>query len=148
MKNDIRFHKDGHCLYLVQDLEGLDLYQRVIAIDNFKNKETKLFERLIDNEIIKIFRANGINVYSTDKSALNRAFDTLKQKGKGIATTDLYDTDKLYRCVKVAESDRVNLFNIWLEDDRYLQVGVEILEIRLWNTLERKIECLKQIGCQ
>ena len=131
MKNDIRFHKDGHCLYLVQDLEGLDLYERVIAMDNFKNKETKLFERLIDNEIIKIFRANGINVYSTDKSALNRAFDTLKQKGKGIATTDLYDTDKLYRCVKVAESDRSNLFNIWLEDDRYLQVGVEVVEIRL-----------------
>ena len=44
---------------------------------------------------------------------------------------NLVDTDKLYRCVKVAESDRSNLFNIWLEDDRYLQVGVEVKEIRL-----------------
>lgn len=129
--SNIVFKKDGNCLYLVEDLVNMDLYQKTKAIENFKNKETKLFERMIDNEIIKIFRANGVNIYSTEESALNRAFATLKAKGKGIMINDIYDKDRIFRCIKVAESDRQGSFNIWLEDDRYLQCGIEIQEIRL-----------------
>ena len=131
MNNNITFKKDQNCLYMVQDLQGLDEYERITTTDNFVKKETKLFERMIDTEIVKIFQANGIKIYSTDKSVLNRAFDTLKQKGKLISITDIYEKDKIFGCVKVCESNRTCMFNVWLEDDRYLQVGVLIEVIRL-----------------
>ena len=128
---NINFHKDGNCLYLVEDLIGMNDWQKQKAIDNFKNRETKMFEKLIDNEIYKIFKRNGINIYSTEKSALNCAFDTLKQKGKGIQVDDIYEKKSIYGCVKVSTSDRQCMFNIWLEDNRYLQCGVKVDEIKL-----------------
>lgn len=127
----ITFKKDGNCLYLVEDLIGMSEWEKQKAIENFKTKETKLFEKMIDNEIVKIFRKNGVNIYSTEKSALNSAFSDLARKGKKVLVDDIYDKDKIFGCVKVAESDRQCMFNIWLEDDRYLQCGVAIREIRL-----------------
>lgn len=127
----INFKKDGNCLYLVEDLEGMSDWEKQKSIENFKSKETKLFEKMIDNEIVKIFRKNGVNIYSMEKSVLNGAFDTLKRKGKTISVEDIYGKDKIFGCVKVADSDRQCMFNIWLEDDRYLQCGVCIKEIKL-----------------
>ena len=127
----ITFKKDGNCLYLVEDLIGMTDWEKAKAIENFKVKETKLFEKMIDNEIYKIFKRNGVNIYSTEKSVLQGAFDTLKRKGKGISIEDIYEKDKIFGCVKVADSDRQGSFNIWLEDDRYLQCGCRVCEVRL-----------------
>lgn len=126
--SNITFHKENNCLYLVQDLKDLNLYERTRAIENFTNKESKRFEMLVDNEILKIFRRNGVNVYSTEKSVLKRAFNTLKQKGKTIDTIDLYDKEEIFGCIKVKSIDDKCSFNIWLEDDRYLQIGVKVVE--------------------
>ena len=57
--------------------------------------------------------------------------NSLKQKGKLISITDIYEKDKIFGCVKVCESNRTCMFNVWLEDDRYLQCGVKIEVIRL-----------------
>ena len=131
-------YKDENCLYLTQDLSGMGTYDRAKAIVNFCDKETKLFEKEIDRAILEIFERNGINIPNTDKSVLKLAFDLLKSKGKDIMIINLYATNlkSIYQSQLVKET---KLFTIWLEDNRYLQCGVEIKEIRKWNTLERKM---------
>lgn len=121
--------KDNNCLYLTQDLSGLGTYDRAKAIIQFCDKETKLFEKEIDKAILEIFERNGINVPNTDKSVLKLAFDLLKAKGKKIQVSDIYaKTTDLYNSELVKQTKQ---FSIWLEDDRYLQVGVEVVEIIL-----------------
>ena len=116
-------------LYLVQDLSGLDLYEKSKAIVHFCDKETKLLEREIDRAILEIFESNGINIPSTDKSVLKQAFAILKEQRKDIVITDNYaDMVDLYNSSLIKHT---KLFTIWLEDDRYLQCGVNIEVIKL-----------------
>ena len=122
-------HKDGNCLYLTQDLSGMTLYEKSKAIVNFCDKETKAFEREIDRSILEVFERYGINIVSTDKSVLKQAFDLLKSNGIDIEVDDIYIS-----LIDLYNSDLVKqtkLFTIWLEDDTYLQCGVEIKEKRL-----------------
>ena len=121
--------KDNNCLYLTQDLSGLGTYDKAKAIVNFCDKETKLFEKEIDRAIIEIFERNGIQIPNTDKSVLKLAFDLLKAKGIKIDVVDNYkNSTDLYNSELIKQT---KLFSIWLEDNTYLQVGVEIKEIRL-----------------
>lgn len=122
-----QIEKKDNCIYLVQDLYGADLYEKSKAIVNFCDKETKLLEREIDRAILEIFERNGINISSTSKSALKRAFDTLKGIGKDILVDDNYNIVDLYNAQMVKNT---KLFSIWLEDERYLQCGVEIIETK------------------
>lgn len=121
--------KDNNCLYLTQDLSGLGTYDKAKAIVNFCDKETKLFEKEIDRAILEIFERNGIKIPNTDKSVLKLAFDLLNAKGIKIDVVDNYKnyTD-LYNSELIKQT---KLFSIWLEDNTYLQVGVEIKEIKL-----------------
>ena len=57
-----KIERDDDCLYLVQDISGMEIYDKSKAIVNFCDKETKLFEKEIDKAIIDIFQANGINI--------------------------------------------------------------------------------------
>ena len=121
--------KDSNCLYLTQDLSGLGTYDRAKAIISFCDKETKLFEKEIDKAILEIFERNGINVPNTDKSVLKLAFDLLKAKGKKIQVSDIYaKATDLYNSQLIKQTKQ---FTIWLEDDTYLQVGVEVKESKL-----------------
>lgn len=118
--------RDNECLYLTQDLSGLGTYDRAKAIIQFCDKETKLFEKEIDKAILEIFERNGINVPNTEKSVLKLAFDLLKAKGKQIQVCDIYaKTTDLYNSELVKQTKQ---FSIWLEDNTYLQVGVEVKE--------------------
>lgn len=125
--NSVKLMQNGNCYYLIQNLAGLSLYQRTKTIDKFIKHETKILENCIDNEIRAIFKRNGINVYETDKSALNDLFSALNEKGKDIELVDLYDTPHLDNCVLLGKSP--NGMTIWLEDDTLLQCGFEVKEI-------------------
>ena len=121
--------KDNNCISLTQDLWGMDLYERSKAIVDFCNKETKLFEKEIDRLLLSVFERNGVNIYSTDKSVLKQAFDTLKANGKTIRISDLFKDIPLYDTEIVKETK--NHFMVVLESKRYLQCGVHIQEIKL-----------------
>lgn len=122
-----RIEIDGNCLYLIQDLWGLDTYQRAKALVDFCDKETKRFEKEIDRKIIDIFEKNGINIVSTNKSALKQAIGTLKGKGKNIEIEDiLKGVEDSYNIEFITNTK--NHFTIMLEDNRYLQCGVCVME--------------------
>lgn len=126
---EVKLIQENNCLYLTQNIEGCGLYQRTKFIRNFINNETKVLEDLAETEIRKIFAKNGINIYSTDKSALNLAFDTLNRKGKEIVITDLYKDNENFGCVLVGMS--ANEMSVWLEDDKILQCGVMVEERKI-----------------
>lgn len=130
--------KDADCIYLTQDLQGMGTYDKSKAIVNFCDKETKSFEKEIDKVILSIFERNGINIPNTDKSVLKKAFATLNANGKNIEIKDLYKNRQLYNTVVIKETK--NHFVVVLEEDRYLQCGIQVKEIRLWDTLEPKME--------
>ena len=109
-------YKDNDCLYLTQDISGMNPYDKAKAIVNFCDKETKLFEKEIDRVILEIFDRYDINIPSTDKSVLKLAFDLLKAKGKGIVITDLYkDNINSDMCEFIKETK--NHFVVLLETD-------------------------------
>ena len=122
-----RIVKDDNCLYLVQDISGMDLYDRSKAIVSFCDKETKLFEKEIDRTILEIFERNNIAIKDTKKATLKKAFERLSLLGKKIVVEDIYKNVSLYECVKIKET---KLFVIWLEQKTYLQMGVFIKEER------------------
>lgn len=118
--------KIDNCLYLTLNIDGYGLYQRTKLIKNFIVNETKVLEDLADTEIRAIFAKNGINIYSTEESALKQAFDTLKGKGKEIVITDLYKDNENFGCILVGMS--ANDMSVWLEDNKILQCGIMIEE--------------------
>lgn len=118
--------REDNCLYLIQDLQGLDTYERAKAIVNFCDKETKSFEKQIDLVILDIFERNGINIPNTDKSVLKRAFAILKENNKTIEIVDLY---KDYKQLIVRETK--NHFNVILDENRFLECGVMVKESKL-----------------
>lgn len=121
--NLAKIERDNDCVYMLQDISGLQGYDRAKAIVNFCDKETKIFEREIDRAILEILSRNGINVPSTDKSVLKLAFDQLKSKGKDIRVEN--NTENLYNCEKIKVC---KLFTVYLEDDKYLQVAIRVKE--------------------
>ncbi len=125
--------KDADCIYLTQDLQGMGTYDKSKAIVNFCDKETKSFEKEIDKVILSIFERNGINIPNTDKSVLKKAFATLNKNGKNIEIKDLYKNRQLYNTVVIKETK--NHFVVVLEEDRYLQCGIQVKEIRLWENM-------------
>lgn len=125
-----RIEKDDNCVYMIQDISGATEYERAKAIVNFCDKETKLFEKAIDQEISRVFERNGINVPSTDKSVLKLAFGVLKSKGKTIEVEDTlkdYYKDEKLEFVKTTKGK----FTIVLEDKRYLQCCVSVEERKI-----------------
>ena len=128
-----RIVKEDNCLYLIQDIGGLDTYERSKAIVNFCDKETKRFEKEIDSVITDIFQQNGINIATTTKSVLKSAFDTLNAKGKTIEIVDLLKNSE---CELITTTK--NHFNVMLETIRVadcygetLQCGVMVEERKI-----------------
>ena len=125
--NLAKIERDNDCVYMLQDISGLQGYDRAKAIVNFCDKETKIFEREIDRTILDIFEKNNIAVKDTKNDTLKRAFEKLGLLGKKIIVEDIYKNVSLYQCEKIKEN---KLFAIWLEDKSYLQMGVSIKEER------------------
>lgn len=117
---------EDNCIYLLQDLQGLGVYEKAKAIVDFCDKETKSFEKEIDRMILEIFEKHGINIPNTDKSVLKRAFDILKDKGVKLTIVDLYENrfDKIIKKTK-------NHFNVIYDERRFLECGVQIVEVEI-----------------
>lgn len=122
-----RIESENGCVYMLQDIGDSNEYERAKAIVNFCDKESKLFEKAIDREIVKIFERNGINVPSTDKSVLKLAFDLLKERGKQI---EVIDTLKNYKEIQDLEFVKLTKgkFTVALEQKRYLQCSIQVKE--------------------
>jgi hypothetical protein len=119
--------KDNNQLYLTQEIDTNNIYEKAKTIVNFCDKETKLFEKEIDRAILDIFSRNGIEIPNTKKSVLKLAFGWLKDKGKEIVITNVF-TQTYMGCILVRKND---LFNVYMENDNgkeILQCGVCIEE--------------------
>ena len=127
--------REDNCIYLTQDIGGMNIYDRAKAIVNFVEKETKELEKEIDNAILDIFEDNHIFIQSKRKSVLKKAFDTLNQiYHKDIKVRDLYkDKKDIYKTELIKTTD---LFTIWLEDDTTLQVGIEIYVVEINSVVD------------
>ena len=127
MKNQPKIVIENNTVFLTLDLKGLGLYEKGKAIRRFINNDTKIVEDYADTIIRGILRRNGINVYSNDKSVLKCLFDTLKRKGKRIEIIDFYKNANIDNCEILKTTD--NKMTVLLEEDRYLECGVEIKEV-------------------
>ena len=125
-----KIERENGYVYMLQDISGVNEYERAKAIINFCDKESKVFEKAIDREIVEIFERNGINIPSTDKSVLKLAFEVLKGKGKYV---EVIDTLKDYKKIEGLEFVKLTKgkFVVALEDKQYLQCCVKVKEIEL-----------------
>lgn len=118
----------NHCFYLVQKIENSDLYKRSKDIQEFVDKETKKLEYVANAEIKTILRQKGINIPSNTENAYKSALDTLKTEfHKVIDIEDLYKDKNFENCEFIGVSN--NGMTIVLENDKYLQAGIQIKEV-------------------
>ena len=75
-------------LYLWEDINDLDIYDRAKVINRFLTKESKIMEISLETILRDFLRDNGIIPLTMDKNALNEAFERLKLKGKSISIID------------------------------------------------------------
>lgn len=128
MKRKPQIEIEDNTIYLSMDLKGLDLYERGKAIRRFINSDIKIVQDYVDMLCVYIFKKNGINVLSMDKSALERAFDSLKAKGKKIDLIDIYKNKEIWHSQILDSKDYITIV---LEENRYLIAGVKVEEIDL-----------------
>ena len=128
MKRKPQITIEENIIYLTIDLKGLDLYERGKTIRRFINSDTKIVQDYVDMLCVYIFKKNGINVLSMDKSALERAFDSLKAKGKKIDLTDIYKNKDIWHSQILDSKDYITIV---LEENRYLIAGVEVVEKKI-----------------
>ena len=121
-----QIYNDHNSYYLIQDIQGLDRYQRAKAISNFVSKSTKLLEMYLDSELEKIFADNFILIRNNDKESIKRAFSQLRQRGKQIEILDLFSGKDFYKCEFIHRTS--GKMTIVLEEQRYLQCGCKIME--------------------
>ena len=128
MKRKPNITIEDNTIFLSMDLKGLDLYERGKTIRRFINSDTKIVQDYVDMLCVYIFKKNGINVLSMDKSAIEQAFDSLKAKGKTLDLTDVYANKDLWRCQVLDKKDHMTVI---LEENRYLQCGVKVEEVNI-----------------
>ena len=126
MKRKPQIEIEDSTIYLSMDLKGLDLYERGKAIRRFINSDIKIVQDYVDMLCVCIFKKNGINVLSMDKSALERAFDSLKAKGKKIDLIDIYKNKEIWHSQILDSKDYITIV---LEENRYLECGVKVEEV-------------------
>ena len=122
-------YEDGQ-VYMLQDISGVNEYERAKAIVNFCDKESKLFEKAIDREIIEVFQRNGIEIPSTDKKVLKLAFDLLNSKGLDIEVEDMLENYEQVQGLEFVKRTK-GKFIVALEDKTYLQCCVRVKEKKL-----------------
>ena len=121
-----QIYNDHNSYYLIQDIQGLDRYQRAKAINNFVSKGTKLLEMYLDSEIEKIFADNFILIRNSDKESIKRAFRELRQRGKQIEILDLFSGKEFYKCEYITTTK--GKMTVVIEEDKYLEAGIRVNE--------------------
>ena len=121
-----QIYNDHNSFYLVQDLQGMDTYEKTKAISKFVSKSTKLLEMYLDSELEKIFANNFILIRNNDKESIKRAFSQLKALGKQIEILDLFSGKEFYKCEFIHRTK--GKMTIVLEESRYIECGIKIIE--------------------
>ena len=75
---------------LSQSIKGFSTYERAKAIHNFVEKETKVLEIAIENDLREFLKKHDISIKDGSNEALNRAFTELECKGFHIGIRDRY----------------------------------------------------------
>lgn len=126
MKREPQITIQDNTIFLTMDLKGLNLYERGKVIRRFINSDTKIVEDYADRLCKEILSKYGIKVKDTTASAYNEAISELNAKGKCIVITDFYQHIDLDYCEVVQRSK--NKITVLIEDNRFLQCGVEVRE--------------------
>lgn len=75
---------------LSQSIKGFSTYERAKAIHNFVEKETKVLEIAIENDLREFLKNHDISIKDGSNEALNRALIELEYKGFHIGIRDRY----------------------------------------------------------
>ena len=75
---------------LSQSIKGFSTYERAKAIHNFVEKETKVLEIAIENDLREFLKKHDISIKDGSNEALNRALIELECKGFHIGIRDRY----------------------------------------------------------
>ena len=126
MKNDPKLTIQDNTIFLTLDLKGLDLYQRGKAIRKFVNSDTKIVEDYADRLCKAILSKYGIKVKDTTELAYKEALDRFNAMGKKLYVVDFYKDTNFDNCEIVQRSK--NKITVLIEDNRFLQAGVEVVE--------------------
>ena len=125
-KNDPKLTIQDNTIFLTLDLKGLDLYQRGKAIRKFVNSDTKIVEDYADRLCKAILSKYGIKVKDTTELAYKEALDRFNAMGKILTVIDFYRDTNFDNCEIVQRSK--NKITVLIEDDRYIEAGVEVVE--------------------
>ena len=113
--------ESGGKVYVIsQSIKDLSLYERSKAINRFIEKETKVLETCIDNDLRQVLISYGIIPQDGTQQALERAFLQLESKGVSINIYDRYN--KLDNEYIVGAKNFMTIIN---EDD-ILSAAVEV----------------------
>lgn len=72
------------------NINGLTTYERAKAIARFIDKETRVLEMAIDNDLRQVIRALGVSIADGSDDAMAQALADLRAKGIEIALIDRY----------------------------------------------------------
>ena len=75
---------------LSQSIKGFSTYERAKAIHNFVEKETKVLEIAIENDLREFLKNHDISINDGSNEALDRALIELECKGFHIGIRDRY----------------------------------------------------------
>ena len=75
---------------LSQSIKGFSTYERAKAIHNFVEKETKVLEIAIENDLREFLKKHDISINDGSNEALDRALIELECKGFHIGIKDRY----------------------------------------------------------
>lgn len=123
-------YKDHNSFYLVQDIQGLDNYEKAKAISTFVSKSTKLLEMYLDSELEKIFAENFILLKDNDKVSIRKAFEKLNAMGKKIEILDLFGGKDFEKCELITKTKGSEM-TIVIEENRYLECGIRLSEVKI-----------------
>lgn len=114
--------EDNSKVYVLsQSLKGLNAYERAKVQYKFVERETKVLEIAIENDLREFFRSQGISIQDGSNQALQRAFVDLEHKGMSIEIRDRY-----YELGNERIIGESNNMTIILEDDT-LSCAVEVI---------------------
>lgn len=113
--------KNSKIYIMSMNVKGLGVYEKAKATKRFVDRETKVLEMVLENDLRDILRSNGIIPLDGSESALNDAIVQLKCKGKEISIIDRYYD--LYGEKIIKESE--NYMTV-IEEDGILSCAMEI----------------------
>lgn len=107
---------------LSQSIKGFSTYERAKAIHNFVERETKVLEIAIENDLREFLKKHDISIKDGSNEALNRALIELECKGFHIGIRDRYYEIGDERII----GESPNQMTVILEED-ILSAAMEII---------------------